>query len=135
MYMSVSGENENVYCFSCVDESGNVIKGNALNVDGRIVHPNENGVFRFVDGEYLDSKLKKIIAEEEYIDKIMTLALVSDQVCENLFGCDVMEKFKEQGCLPSQLDTLDVDSTTYTVAFSKFRSVVINNLPIVDGIN
>ncbi len=63
----------------------------------------------------------------------MTYALVSDQLCELLFDCDVMEKFKELGCLPSQLNRLVVDSTAYVVALSKFRSIVENNLPIVDG--
>jgi len=119
-----------------------------LNINSRIFYPDQNGRVIIVDDDILK---REVEAEEErraYLENIIEKAAVSDEICSMVLGAkaaDLLGVGKDgRGAVtdraliavdarPSMIETYDPTSLVYAQAISKFKQVVKNVMPIVQG--
>jgi hypothetical protein len=141
---------QGAYCFRLTNSDGSDLnKAVALPFGNRIHYPNDDGIFRIVDGAYLDKAEKIYKEEQEYVDDMLGKAMISDEMCAYLVGEDVdkVRRILQEGGVvfgnvtqdgfngcPDYISLLDRSSVAFSSSLNKLRAYIRKKAPIVEKV-
>jgi len=128
-------------------------KAKPVNIGGRLMFPDKNGVFTIIDDAVV-TKMSKLEEEKRaYLESLIERASLSDEICQLILGMESEDELKAAlaakqddsgaikdpalvavNALPSALETYDPTSLTYSQAIAKFKHVIRRHLPILDDL-
>ena len=127
-------------------------KGKPINIGGRMMFPDVNGVFTIIDSAVVNKMASMEEEKRQYLESLIEKCSLSNEICQLVLG---MEKYEELeaalgagngdpqimhadlikvGALPSQIESYDPTSLTYSQAIQKFKIVIKHHLPILDDL-
>ena len=128
-------------------------KGKPINIAGRMMFPDKNGVFTIIDSAVVNKMAAMEEEKRQYLESLIEKCSLSDEICQLILGMESdTELIKALGAgqndegaitdpalvavnaLPSALETYDPTSLTYSQAVAKFKRVIKHRLPILDDL-
>ena len=128
-------------------------KAPPINIGGRLMYPDEEGVYTIVDTAVVDKMSKMEEERRQYIESIIEKASLSNDICALILALnhpDDLEALLGAGqndggyitdanlvavdAKPSALETYDPTSLTYSQAIQKFKLVIKHHMPIIDNL-
>jgi len=128
-------------------------KSKPVNISGRLVFPDRNGVFTIIDDAVV-TKMQKLEEEKRsYLESLIERASLSDEICQLILAMETQDELKRAlganqndfgaitdpaliavNAMPSALETYDPSSITYSQAIAKFKQVIKGRMPILDNL-
>ena len=128
-------------------------KAKPVNIGGRLMFPDKNGVFTIIDDAVV-TKMSKLEEEKRaYLESLIERASLSDEICQLILGMETPDELRRAlganqddfgaitdpalkvvNALPSALETYDPTSLTYSQAIAKFKQVIKGRMPILDNL-
>lgn len=133
-------------------------KSKPLNIGGRLHYPNEDGTFTIIDEKYLDIMKQRETEKREYLEGIIQVGIMSDEVTAVLLGTDVdglaailgpntgakfgipaqingqINPLYQVDARPSALETYSETSQAFSLGAQKYKIVMKQTMPIINNL-
>ena len=128
-------------------------KGKPINIGGRLMFPDNNGVFTIIDSAVVNKMAAMEEEKRQYLESLIEKCSLSDEICQLILGMDTPDNLRNAlgatknddgnitdpalvavNALPSAIETYDPTSLTYSQAIAKFKQVIKHHLPILDDL-
>jgi len=123
-----------------------------VQIGGRLMYPDKDGIFTIIDEAVVNKMASMEEEKRQYLESLIEKCSLSDEICQLVLGIEDAPELEaalgagngdpqimhadliKVGALPSQIETYDPTSLTYSQAIQKFKLVIKNRMPILDNL-
>ncbi len=127
---------EGGYSFKLTNPDGTEfagVKQTPLNFGGRLFYPNDKGVFKIIDEDYVNALYQREKEANDYLDSVMEKVLVSNYVLSLMLSPEALATADAGKFSPDEIKLMNPNSVQFSEAIYQLRQLVKSELPVLES--